>query len=257
MTPRASRLARGLAALALCAVATPAGADPIALCTPDRLTCAVAAVEPDAVGGSAGSCTPTGETCTRADVRACADDGCTNVRAAVDLCGPVVRCLAVHYGPLGGIEQPALGMITITESPTSPAAMTLTGVYDPAAGEFTCTLSAPANSERTVRCVPIKHSIDWYCGGWVLTATGHTSQSQVRGQASCSDHQGYPGTSSNQTLWTDLANGAETKTNTAAQLGWFVQGAITCQAWGYSAGPKPLGSYTVTCNEPGVRTPGS
>lgn len=267
MNATSLRLVRALAALTLCvapaALVTPAAADPpVGLCTPVGAACVAADADVarcDASGvcthttGSASACTPDGAGCANAAARACPPNECTAAIAEVAVCGPAgtIGCHVRRLEPLGGIEQPATGTITINES-SGVVTTVLTGVFDPSTGNFTCTTTAPANAERTVRCVPNSPGIDWYCAGWILTATTHTYNSQVAGQTSCADYQGFPGGSSYQTLWTDFACCNQTESATAASLSWFVSGAIVCQAWGYSAGPKPMGDYTVTCNEPGA-----
>lgn len=223
-------------ALALCALPTsfarPAAADPeLAFCTP--------------VGGA----------CVAADAGLCAEAvACAEPRVDATVCPAELACVAVR--PLGGIERPATGTITITGTVNGSVSVAYTGVFDQTLNLFACTLSAPA--ERTVRCVSTSGSYDWYCAGWIVTAKAEpfvTYNSQVAGQASCSDYQGFPSGSPPQTLYTDFANSGQTKTNQAFGLAWFVAGAITCQAWGYSAGPEPMGDYSVTCNEPGANAP--
>jgi hypothetical protein len=253
------RLRRALLALVLCVpalLATPAVADPVDLCVPNACVAVATAACGDAgtcvrTAGAVDACLPDGTGCGRVRANACPPYACTAVAAG--LCTPYV-CHDVAYGPLGGIERPATGIITIREVGGVVTTL-LGGVFDPATGDFTCTTSAPPNGERTVRCVPNSLSIDWYCAGWILTATTHTAQSQVAGQTSCAGYTGFPGTSSDRTLWTQFACCNGTEKETAAKLSWFVDGAITCQAWGFSAGPKPMGDYTVTCNEPGARVP--
>lgn len=234
------RSARVLVAFALCALpaslARPVAADPvIPICLPVASTCVVA---------DAGLC---------AEAVACAEPrvtatACLRPHELADVC--------VAAEPLGGIERPATGTITITGTMNGPTSVVYTGVFDQSLGLFSCTLTTPA--ERTVRCVPISNSYDWYCAGWIVTATAApfvNYNSQVAGKASCSDHQGFPSGSPYQTLYTDFAFSGETKTAQALGLSWFVQNAITCQAWGYSAGPEPMGDYTVKCDEPGANAP--
>lgn len=235
------RPARALVALALCALpasaARPAAADPV---VPICLSVATA--------------------CVVADAGLCADGAvCAEPRVVAAAClrgGEVVSDVCVHTDTSGGIERPATGTITISGSMSGPTSVVYTGVFDQSLGLFSCTLTTPG--ERTVRCVPTSNSYDWYCAGWVVTATAApfvTYNSQVAGKASCSDHQGFPTGSPYQTLYTDFAFSGQTKTAQAAGLSWFVQNAITCEAWGYSAGPEPMGDYTVTCDEPGANAP--
>ena len=257
------RLRRAVAALVLCvaplSLTAPARANPVVFCTPVGSTCAVAGADLATCDEACVAAQLVASVCTEEGCVGGSADGCDPRRcglpqATANVCVNGLSCVALEQS-YGGIEQPATGTITISEDASGTVTHLLTGVFDPATGDFTCTLTAPAYSEKMVRCVPNNPGIDWYCAGWVVTATGPAWTSQAAGQASCADHQGYPGTSSYQTLWTQLAMNGATETATATGLSWFVSGAITCSAWGYSAGPRPLPPYTVTCDEPGANAP--
>ena len=241
---RLAVLAFGLAATML---AGPAVADPpVALCTPDVAVCAAADVTPCAestgclnAAATARACA--GGVCTATSGRACRPRDCSALQVA--LCGPA--CADVS---LGGIEKPAGGTITIHQALNAAPTMALTGVYDPATGFFTCTLAYGNGSPTTVTCTPNSKSYDWYCAGWVVTATANTSTGQAFGKASCLGP-------SSQSVQTGLAMFGSPQEAHAYGLSWFFDTAVVCEASGYSQGPQPLGDYTVLCNEPGARLP--
>jgi hypothetical protein len=249
--PFSLSLARGLAAfgIAATALAGPVAADPpVTLCTPDGGVCVAADVTPCTesagcarVAADARACTS--EVCAAGSTRACRPRDCTAV--ATTICARTAgTCTNIA---LGGIEKPAGGTITINQALNGPATMTLTGVYDPVAGFFACTLTDSATVE--VRCVANTSSYDWYCAGWIVSATANTWTGQAGATASCLGP-------SSQSLQTGLAMFGSPQQAHAYGLAWFAD-TIVCEAWGYSSGPHPLGDYTVTCNEPGANAPGS